>query len=200
MTRHCAIALSLLAAGVTPPRAAAQWSLGLDLGASRFSGTARDTSAAGPATAGPGHPTTLALRVDRRSGSAGVGVSVLYASVGVTEENGDFAVVQKDLLTFVEVAPEVSWRFARTDSGAALRLHAGPVADVWHPDGSTSRTLIGARGALSVEWPIAGRLAGSVHAGAVVTGAVFEEDDLPAGFQRRATWRRSASVGLRYRL
>ena len=32
MTRHCALALCFLAAGVPPPYAAAQWRVGLDLG------------------------------------------------------------------------------------------------------------------------------------------------------------------------
>src|SRR5213076_111121 len=144
-------------------------------------------SATGPATSGPSHPTTVALLVDRGFGGARIGMGVLYAGVGVVEEGPEFAVVQKGVLTLVELAPEVSWRFARTDSGAELRVHLGPVADVWHPEGGASRTLIGARGAVSVEWPIAGGLAGSVHAGAVVTSPVFEQGDLPAGFERRAT-------------
>src|SRR3989454_3490919 len=124
----------------------------------------------------------------------------MYAWVGKKGEGPEFAVVQMGVLTFIELAPEVVWPGARGVSGAAFRLHAGPVADVWHPDGGTSRTLIGARGALSVEWPIAGRLAGSVHAGAVVTGPVFEQGDLPAGVERRAPWRRWVSLGLRYRV
>jgi len=199
MRRHLKVALCF-GISIAPSPLAGQWGLEVEFAASRFSGTARDTTAAGPASSGPSHPTVVALRLDRRVGSVGVGLGLSYASVGVREEGREFAVVQKDVLTFVELAPEISWRCARTDSGAALRLHAGPVADVWHPDGGTSRTLIGARGALSVEWPITGRLASSVHAGAVVTPPVFEQGDLPAGFERRATWRRWVSLGLRYRL
>ena len=185
---------------VTVPRLAAQWGVELELAASHFSGTARDSSALGPATSGPSHPTTLALRVDRRVGGAGVGLGVLYASVGVTEEGPDFAVVSKHVLTFVELAPEVSWRFARTDSGAGFRIHVGPMVDIWHPDGGTSRTVIGARAALSLEWPITGRAAGAVRTGVAVTGPVFERGDLPPGFERRATWRRWVAVALRARL
>jgi hypothetical protein len=185
---------------LTAPQLAAQWGVELELAASRFSGTARDTSASGPATSGPSHPTMLALRVDRRAGSAGVGFGVLYASVGVLAEGPDFAVVSKHVLTFVELAPEVSWRFARTDSGAEFRVHLGPMADIWHPDGGTSRTLIGAHAALSLEWPIAGPVVGAVRTGAAVTGPVFERGDLPPGFERRATWRRWVALALRYRL
>jgi len=198
MRHQLALVFCLLT--VTGPRLAAQWGVELELAASHFSGTARDTSASGPATSGPSHPTTLALRVDRRVGGAGVGLGVLYASVGVTEEGPDFAVVSKHVLTFVELAPEVSWRFARTDSGAGFRVHVGPMADIWHPDGGTSRTLLGARAALSLEWPIAGRVAGAVRTGVAVTGPVFEKGDLPPGFARRATWRRWVAVALRYRL
>ena len=207
MTRHCAIALSLLAAGVTPPHAAAQWSMGLDIGASHFTGASFDTSAGGGGGAGggaaaslrPQHPSVLALRLERAAARVRVGLGVLRARAGLVAENGTAAAVQKGFFTLLELAPEGSIRLAETGAGTELRLHAGPLVDFWTLEEGDNRTRAGAHVALSAGWPIAGRVTGSVRVSAALTGSVFDAGELPSQLARRAMWRRTVSVGLRYR-
>ena len=201
MTRHCAIALSLLAAGVTPPHAAAQWSMGLDIGASHFTGASFDTSAGGGGAAAslrPQRPLVLALRLERAAARVRVGLGVLRARAGLVAENGTAAAVQKGFFTLLELAPEGSIRLAETGAGTELRLHAGPLVDFWTLEEGDNRTRAGAHAALSAGWPVAGRVTGSLRVAAALTGSVFDAGELPSQLARRAMWRRTVSVGLRY--
>jgi hypothetical protein len=192
----------ILACGAAGPAApaAAQWSVAIDAAATVFSGASRDTTLAEPTGFHPHRPTLFAGRVDRRVGRLGVGLAVGVAGADLIEEGPDAGAVVKHILDLVEVAPEVSLLVAATPAGAALRVHAGPLVDVWSPDGGDDRTRVGGHAAASLEWPIAGRLAGVVRAGAAVTGSLFNADELPPGFVRRAMWRRTVSLGARYRL
>jgi len=199
MTRHCALALCFLAAGVPPPRAAAQWSVGLDLGASHFTGASLDTSAGGVAASlRPQHPAVLALRLEHAAARVRVGLGVLYASAGLVAENGTYAAVQKGFFSLLELAPEGSIRLAQTGAGTEVRLHAGPLVDFWAVEDGDNRTRAGGHAALSGGWPITGRVTGSVRLAAALTGSVFESGELPSQVARRAMWRRTVSVGLHY--
>jgi hypothetical protein len=201
MRRQCAMALSLLAAGVTPPRAAAQWSLGLDLGASHFTGASFDTSTGGSGISfRPQHPVVVSLRLDHARARVRFGLGVLYAGAGLVAENGDAAAVQKGFFSLLELAPEGSIRLARSGAGTELRVHAGPLVDFWSVSEGTNRTRAGAHAALSAGWPIGGRMTGLVRVAAAFTGSVFDAGELPSELARRAMWRRTVSVGLRCRL
>ena len=199
MTRHCALAMCFLAASVPPPYAAAQWSVGLDLGASHFTGASFDTSAGGVAASlRPQHPPVAVLRLEHAAAGVRVGLGVLYASAGLVAENGAYAAVQKGFFSLLELAPEGSIRLAQTGAGTELRLHAGPLVDFWAVENGDNRTRAGGHAALSAGWPIAGRVTGSVRVAAALTGSVFEAGELPSQVVRRVMWRRTVSVGLRY--
>jgi hypothetical protein len=182
------------------PALAAQWSVAVEATASYYGGTSRDTGA-DPTAFRPHHPTSLGLRVDRRFGRLGVGVgAALGGGADLIAENSSVGAILKDALDLFEVAPEVAVVLGRMGSGLAVRVHTGPLLDIWSPEGADTRARTGGQAGLSLEWPVSRRLAGSLRVAAAVTGSLFKEGELPPGFERRAMWRRSVSLGLRYRL
>jgi len=199
ITRHPGLPLlGLLIA--SQPRLAAQWSLAVEATASYYGGTSRD-SGADPTAFRPHHPTSVGLRVDRRFGRLGVGVgAALGGGADLIAENSSVGAILKDALDLFEVAPEVAVILGRTGPGLAVRVHAGPLIDIWSPEGADTRTRAGGQVGLSLEWPVSRRFAGSLRGAAALTSSLFREGELPPGFERRAMWRRSVSLGLRYRL
>lgn len=180
---------------------AAQWSAGVEVGMLKFWGSSIDTSTPGdPTRARPSPSTTYAVRVQRYFGAAGVGIRLLYSSGGVGVENGSVSVEEKGVLKLAEVAPEASLRVAEPGPGGALRLHAGPVIGRWSPKDVPRRTRVGARAAISLDWPLAGRWTGTLEAGVAMSSSVFLNDEVPEGYVLRAMWRRALSAGIQVRL
>ncbi len=188
--------LAAVALAVPGQAGAAQWGLSAEVGVARFAGTSRDSSGA---TLGPYRPTTFGVRVDRELGTVRVGIGLLYARTGLAGEQDQTAVVFYDRASLVEAAPEISITVARVGAGVVTRVAGGPSLDIWDVDGA-SRTRIGARGAVALEWPLSGRCTGSLRATGVLSGSVMNRDETPAGVERRKTRRRGVSIGLRYRL
>ena len=199
MWRVSVLALCLLAAPL--PRLVGQWSVAVEAGMAGFAGGSTDTAAAtDPGSFRPYYPATVLVRLDRRWSRIGVGIGLLYCSAGVAEESSEFAVVAKDLLELYEIAPEASVLVAKPGPGGALRVHVGPVLDLWFPKGDSRRTRPGGHATISLEWALGGRLTGALRAGLALTGSAFDEGELPSRFERRAMWRRSLSGGVRVRL
>jgi len=198
ITRHPGLLLfGLLLA--SQPRLVAQWSVAVEATASYYGGTSRD-SGADPTAFRPHHPTSVGLRVDRRFGRLGLGVGAALAGSDLIAENSSVGAILKDALDLFEVAPEVALLLDRTGPGLAVHVHAGPLIDIWSPQGADTRTRLGGQAALSLEWPVSRRFAGSLRGAAALTGSLFKQGELPPGFERRAMWRRSVSLGLRFRL
>ena len=173
-----------------------QWAIAADIGVARFGGTSRDSSGA---TVGPYRPTTFGLHLDRGSSRVRVGVGVLYAKTGLAAEGRGVAVVQNDIGSLWEIAPELSLRVARFGTGIEARVDAGPTIDFWNFDGER-RNRVGGRAAAVAEWPLAHALTGSLRVSGMLSGSVFDAADTPSGVERRATRRVGVAVGLRYRL
>lgn len=202
MAHARAVTLCLLLAGMGgAPALPAQgsWGLATELGMAFFSSAAVDS---GGRSFHPDGRTTSCLRLERRfaAGRAGVGLALLYAPGGIALTSGDVTATQAGVLDLYGIAPELSWRLVATARGSSLVAHAGPVVEIWSVSGEGDRTRVGGRGALSLEWPITGRLSGQVRAGVTLTGSPFDAAELPAGFEPRALWRRSVALALRYRL
>jgi hypothetical protein len=197
MWRLVSLALWLFA--VAP--LAAQWSVGADVGMLRFWGTSIDTTTLDdPVSERPSPATRYAVGVERRFGTVGVGIGLLYSSGGVRAENGSIAVDAKDGAKLYEVAAEVSLLIAKPGPGGALRLHVGPMFDRWTLTGGADTRRAGAHAAVSLEWPIAGRLTGVFRGGAAVSACVFSAEDFPPEYAQRTTWRRAFSAGISVRL
>ena len=190
------VAACLVAGLVVPGTVSAQWGIAAEIGVARFGGSSRDTSGT---TVGPYRPTTVELRLDRGRGFARVALALLYAKTGIAGEQPGLAVVQYDLASLWEVAPQVSFRLARFGAGADVRLEAGPAVQLWQLAGE-SRNRVAARTAAALEWPLTGAFTGSLRVSGILSGSVFDAGDTPAGVERRATRRVGVAVGLRYRL
>src|SRR5437764_6128041 len=98
------VAACLVAGCVVPGMASGQWGIAAEIGVARFGGSSRDTSGI---TVGPYRPTTFELRVDRGFGPARVAVAVMYAKTGIAGEQAGMALVQYDLASFWEIAPQL---------------------------------------------------------------------------------------------
>jgi len=189
------LVVTCLAAGlVAPSTVSAQWGMAAEIGVARFGGSSRDTSGT---TVGPYRPTTFELRLDRGLGPARVAVAVLHARTGIAGERPGLAVVQYDIASLWEIAPQLSFRLARFGVGVDVRLEAGPAVQRWDVDGA-SRTRVAARAAAALEWPLARALSGSLRVSGLVSGSVFDAAETPAGVERRATRRLGVAIGLRY--
>jgi hypothetical protein len=188
------LTVTLSAAAAVP--LSAQWEISAEIGVARFGGSSRDSTGT---RVGPYRPTTLALRLGRGVGRARVALAVLRAKTGLAAEGPTLAVVQYDIGTLWEIAPEVSVRVASFGTGAEARVDAGPAIDLWDFDGER-RSRWGGRAGVSLEWPLARVLAGYMRLGGVVTGSVFDAADVPDGVERVATRRVAVAIGLRYRM
>ena len=181
-----------------------QWRLGVEVGASRFSGASLDTD--GEHTSfRPYRPTTFGLGLERQSGRYAIGLQVHYAEASLALEGPEVVVSSEGAFTIVSISPEIALRIASIGPDNQLRLHAGPLLELWDIVDLDSRTRVGVQGSVSLDVPLGQRFAGAVLAGAAVTPSPYEEGELDLGagapsYQLRTMWRRSFGVGLRYRL
>jgi len=199
MRRDGMLVLALLTMG---PGLGAQWLVEANVATTWFGGASVDTSAGGERLSfRPWRPTSFGLRLERRVAKAGIALQLTYAPAALALAGENAVVTINDFLTLYEAALDFSWRIAQTGTGAGVRAHAGPVLDLWTVSGEDGpRARWGALAALTVEFPLGRRFAGSVRAGGALTPSVFEPGELPPEFVRRAMRRGSVSLGIRYRV
>lgn len=194
----CAVALAALFLA-RPVPAAAQWGIAVEVGAARFGGTSRDSSGSPDSLAlRPYHATAWGLVVSRGFGRARLDLAVRHAAPGIAGDAKDFAFVFKGDAEFLEVAPGVSVALFALPGGARLRAEAAPAVTFWRITGAASRVRWGGEAALAYEWPIAPGFEGVVRAGLAASPSVLEADELPPELRRRATWRRTVSLRVRW--
>jgi hypothetical protein len=187
--------IAMLLALTAPAPVAGQWSLTPEVGLTAFSGSSRDS---GGVRIGPTRATVIGLRFGRETRASGIGLRILTGSTGFGATDGDLTVIQEHQLRLVEVAGFVSWHVAHIGTASRLGLEAGPVLDVWMPQGASSRSRFGAVAALSWAFPVSPRLDAALRLEGTLTGSLFDQADLPPSAERRATWRRGAAVALRW--
>ena len=188
----CILALSM----GTPTQAWSQWSLGLGVEADRFWGGSLEN---GPEQKSfrPYRPTVLAVGIEHRFGSWGLGLRATYTEAALGLEGEEAVVAVKDAFEVIGVAPEVSYQLAALGPNR-LVLHAGPLIEFWNPIDSDSRTRAGARGAASLLVPLGGRFGLSVAGSLAVISSPFNSDELLEQYERQALWRRGFSGALQY--
>jgi hypothetical protein len=174
---------------------ARRWSVTIEGGELRFGGTSADTSSDGIGAFRPYRPTTLGLRLER-GGSVRVGLGLVYGTGPAALIGPDLTITARtDPLTLIELAPSVSWRVLAVGSGS-LRIGGGPLLDYWSWSPAPARWRIGAEGSARLEAPLGSASAVVVRAGLARTSSILEEEDLPAHFARRPSWRSSLALGL----
>jgi hypothetical protein len=176
-----------------------QWIVAAEIGAERYWGGSVENTATRRSFR-PYRPTTLGLGLERRTGSLGAGLRLRYTAASLGLEGGDAVAAIKGVFDVYSAMPEFVYRIASFGSGNELLLRAGPLLEVWSIIDENSRTRIGIQGAVSVSVPLAGRLGGSLLAGAALTSSPFEPEQLDPDFERRALWRRGVAARLEYRL
>jgi hypothetical protein len=147
----------------------------------------------------PYHPATFGTGLERRWSGLGIGLRLRYADASLALEGGDAVTAVKGVFTVYSASPDVSYRVASVGSQNELRVHVGPLFEVWSIVDEKSRTRIGIQGAASLGMPLGSRFAGVLSAGAAIIPSPFEEGEL-TGYDLRALWRRRFAVGLQYRL
>jgi hypothetical protein len=182
----------------------AQWFLGLEVGASRFWGGSADREGNNTSFV-PYRPTTFGLGLERQSGKYGFGVKAHYAESSLALVGAELLLASEGVFTTLSVSPEVVAGIATVGPGNQLRIHAGPLFEVWDLVDLDSRTRMGAQASISLDVPLGGRFRGAVAAGAAVIPSPYNEGELDAGggaptYDLRALWRRSFRVSLHYRL
>lgn len=191
------IALAQMSVWSSP--AHSQWAIGLEVGSNRFWGSSIET-AEPHRSFRPYRPTTLGVGLERRGERLGAALHLRYAGASLALEGDDAAVVVKGIFSHYQASPELVYRIATLSATNDLRLHAGPVFELWTVEGEDSQFRAGVQGAVSLRIPFGGRLAASLTAGAAVTASPLSEEQLLDGYERRPLWRRSVVAGLQYRL
>jgi hypothetical protein len=177
----------------------AQWAVGLEVGSDRFWGGSVQTTGERRSFR-PYRPTTFGVGLERQNGRFAVALRVHYAEASLGLEGEGAVAAVEGVFTLVSISPEAAYQVASLGPGNRLRLHAGPLFEVWSIIEENSQTRLGFQSAVSLEVPLGGRFGGSVLAGIALTPSPFEAGQLGTDYDRRDLWRRRFAVGLGYRL
>ena len=194
--------LVVIAALIALPVKAAtgQWTVGLEVGAARFGGSAHDTSSgSGPPRWRPGDVPTIGLRVERGLGRFGVALKGSYGKPGLTATGMGITITDKTSGQLIELATVVAVRVGGSGPSGAVRAEIGPALHLWK-FGDDMHSGVGALGALAYEWPVAGRFSGAIRLEGLLSKSWFEEGDLPPEYDLQLTRRYGVTLGIRYRL
>jgi hypothetical protein len=192
--------LVLLGSTATASRVAAQWHVGLELAATRFGGSAHDTSRGHVASNGrPGNAAMLGLRLGRDGRQFGIAVRGAYGNTGLTVTGQDISVTDKSTGRLVELTAAFRIRVGGIGPSGVVRAELGPALHLWDFDGDI-RSRLGAVGAAAYEWPVAGGFSGAIRLEGALSPSWFDAADLPPEYERRVTWRYGVGLGLHRRL
>jgi hypothetical protein len=199
--RRLVVVAALVSLPALPVKAAqGQWTVGLELGAARFGGSAHDTSnGSGPPRWRPGDVPTIGLRLERGLGRFRVVLKGSYGKPGLSALGQGLTVTDKSSGQLIEVATLVAVRVGGIGPSGAVRAEIGPALHLWK-FGDDMHSGVGALGALAYEWPVVGRFSGAIRLEGTLSKSWFEEGDLPPEYDLRMTWRYGMTVGLRWRL
>ena len=200
MRRLVVIAAVVVPVALPVDAAAGQWTVGVELGAARFGGSAHDTSnGSGPPRWRPGDVPTIGLRVERGLGRFGVALRGSYGKPGLSAIGQGLIVTDKSSGQLIELATLVAVRVGGIGPSGAVRAEIGPALHLWK-FGDDMHSGVGALGALAYEWLVAGRFSGAIRLEGTLSKSWFEAGDLPPEYDLRLTWRYGVTLGLRYRL
>jgi hypothetical protein len=179
--------------------ALAQWTAGVEVGANRYWGGSIELGGEGRSFR-PYRPTTVGIGLERSGKSLSLGLQVHYSQAGLGLEGEGAAAIVEGVFEVLSVSPELVRRLVTIGPLTELRLHAGPLFEVWDIIDEETKLRVGAETALSLDIPLGGRFGGSLRAGVAVTPSVFAEGQLGSAFEPRALWSRRFALGLHYRL
>ena len=201
-----------LAAAQTPRlELRGNWSLGISVGASSFSGASAEITPSGEGVSfAPYRPTMWGLMLSYGRQGLRAGFAMRYGQPGVRIRGAPSPVPDEEGTPIVLIAENayhlstftglLSAPLTRLRSGPVLRGSFGLGVERWASPGAPIRTLgatqlgLAAEAALSRAWVAA--LEGELG---WTPASPFRKDELPEGFRARSTWRRSLAGSLVWR-
>lgn len=198
LRRSAVVAVFALSAGLGSPLTA-QWGLALDLQRSAYGGGSKDTTSDGPGGSfRPGNSQGVTLRLERRMGTATVGLGARYVRAAIVLDADDVFIGLRGRFLGFEALPELRVRVARSRRGAMLELYGGAVIGIWNFEDTGARVTPGATAGVAGEFPILDRLKVSLRVGGSLLRSVFRDGELPPELVLRTMRRSEISLGLRY--
>lgn len=179
------------------------FSVTLEAGLVRFSGTTAPAPGSDRSPARPDRSAEFAARVERQTGAVSLALALRYSETEalIFEDDDPVAVIVRGVsLRAYDVAPEIGVRIVTGRGDRSLSIHGGPLVTRWTAKDSEARTRLGAHITLALDLPFSERVAGILRTGVTVGGSLFTEDEVSPELTRRATWRRTFGLGLRYHL
>jgi hypothetical protein len=182
-----------------PALAHGQWALGIEVGSDRYWGSSVEL-AEQHRSFRPYRPTSFGLGLEKRGHRLGAALHLRYSGASLALEGSDAVVALKGVWDLFHASPELVYRIATLGTTNELRLHAGPVFEVWSVDGDDAQFRAGAQGGVSLRLPLSARFAGVVLADLALTGSPLSQQQTADGYERRALWRRSVGAALQFQL
>jgi hypothetical protein len=207
----CLLAGQALAAQSPGASRPGRFALGVSIGTSAFSGGARGHGEDGePISFYPYRPTMLGLAMSWGREQLRLEAAARYGEPGLALRGAPIAeagTIPGSVVLVAENAFRVSSFMAgasapliRLREGPTLRMSAALVMERWTTPDAPARTIGGGQAGLQLELALTGSLAARLGGELGVTPrSPFRTDDLPAGFTRSTTWRRSLGVSLAWR-
>ncbi len=166
-----------------------RWTLTIERGFTSYSMAAHDTSTPQVRVL-PWHPAVYTVRLAREGGRIGVAVSLGAAGGELAGTSEDVVVLPGAGLGLLEVAPEMRLRLTTLATGAELVAHAGPVLDLWLPEGDDARAAYGGIAGATLLAPITRRWKVSIRTDVTITGSEVTKAETSDALIRARTMRR----------
>ena len=190
----------IVAAGLHPQRAEAQWRATLEYGGTHFWGGSGGTGDAEGVSFGPYRPTTFTARLGRQMGRAGVELGLQYSRVDYAVRGGEFTTVAENLGRLLSLQPALTYRLARLPLDGGLDVVGGPILERWSLDGQGTQLRVGGQAGFSATFAISPRWGANIRLTEAAISSPLGSADLPDRFERRTAWRRSIGIGLFHQL
>lgn len=196
---HRLLSISTLGCLALCSPAYSQWRGSVEVGAERFWGGSFETTGEHRAFR-PYRPTTLGIGLERQGEQLSIGLQVHYSEAALALEGSDAVVAVDGVFDIIGFAPELVYRLVRVGAVNQLRLHAGPLIEIWTVIDEETRVRAGAQATLSFDVPLGSRFSASILTGAALIASPFNQDELEASYELRTLWRRRFAVAVGYRL
>ncbi len=193
-----ALALTIFGARPAELRGQARaWALGLEVGLTRFWGGSEPVPPNDAPGLRPYRPTTIGIRLDKRVKRYRLGMGIQYAATALGQDGPDLAILLKGAMTWLQATPELAYRLGTVGNNSELSAFAGPVIDVWLPDGDESRVRAGGRVGLELILPFGSGLAGVLRAHGGLSGSLFSDTEVPSEFRTKSMPNAGMALGLK---
>jgi hypothetical protein len=187
-----------------------QWSLGLSVGVSSYSGVTEGIGPQGESVGfAPYRPTMWGIALTRGNERFRVGVTARYGQAGLgirgvppAEEGpaSGLLVIAENAYHVAAFTGGISTRLLRLRGGPALRPSLALNLERWTAPGTPARTIAGGQAGLALEVVLTGALVGSLEGEVGFTPASpFQAADLPEGYRLRSAWRRTLAGAVSWR-